>query len=172
MQQLCEAAPAADQIKASYVAGSLWIVARGSCLSSCWDVSLERSPIAVFPPEFSLEACRSARPCLEVVTPYFVRRQFPMATDPKSVVVHDAAGPHNVKVEVVPDLAVQSTKPGEATGTSLTLSLGEALGRAASQLEPGPGDTGHDVKVEEISYTDGGIVGPALHVRVSDRRSG
>ena len=58
----------------------------------------------------------------------------------------------------------------EGRGTSLTLSLGEAIQNAVAGMPPGTGDTGHSVLVEEISYSDGGIVGPALHVKVRSRR--
>jgi hypothetical protein len=51
-------------------------------------------------------------------------------------------------------------------GTSIKLSLGEALQSAVEGLPVGPGDLGHSVVVETISYTDGGVVGPAIHVRV------
>jgi hypothetical protein len=64
----------------------------------------------------------------------------------------------------------QSQDPTVGTGTSLALSLGEAIQSAVSGMPPGPGDTGHSVIVEEISYSDGGIVGPALHVRVRSQR--
>lgn len=57
----------------------------------------------------------------------------------------------------------------EGHGTSLKLSLAEAIQSAVASMPRGPGDLGHSVVVEEISYTDGGIVGPALHVRVRSR---
>jgi hypothetical protein len=72
---------------------------------------------------------------------------------------------------VVPT-ADQEDRSAQATAeaTSLTLSLADAIQAAVAKLPAGPGDTGHSVVIEEISYSDGGIVGPALHVRVRSKR--
>src|SRR5262245_48202002 len=89
----------------------------------------------------------------------------------------DAQGGHASKSATVrrPDMkestggSAGQADPDVGQGTSIKLDLGEAIKAAVARMPRGPGDTGHSVVVEEISYTDGGIVGPALHVRVRSR---
>ena len=167
MFESCGPAPAADEITAAYANGRLTVVARGTTPETCWEVLVSRSPLDVWPPEFNLVACRVSEICIPVLTPYVARGRFEFGTAPDEITVHDEAGPHSVRV-ITPDEATPVGAASEAQGTSLSLSLAEALISAAQGVPPGPGDTGRAVRIKDIWYTDGGIVGPALHVSVED----
>lgn len=166
MYEFCEPAPAADEIKATYANGRLTIVARGTTPEACWDVVVTRSPVDIWPPEFIVVACRASGICAQVITPYVARAHFEFGRPPREITVHDAAGSHTVSV-VTAGPSDAAAPPG-GYGTSLSLSLPEAITTAAQHVPPGPGNVGRSVRVTEIWYTDGGIVGPALHVRVQD----
>ncbi len=171
MFESCGPAPAADEITAGYANGRLTIVARGTVPETCWEVLVSRSPLEVWPPEFNLVGCRVSEICNPVLTPYVARGRFEFGTAPEQITVHDEAGPHSVSV-VRMDEGTQLGSLPAGQGTSLSLSLAEALVSAAQDVAPGPGDTGRAVRVKDIWYTDGGIVGPALHVSVEDMTKG
>jgi hypothetical protein len=132
---------------------------------------MHMSPLRVWPPEFLLEARRVREVCPEVVTPYDVTQAFELGSVPSTVVVHDAAGSHEVQVEVTPDhRATLSDEPpplDEVVGVSIgAASLTGALADAADKLYSGrhPNQP-RRVRAIEISYSSGGIMPPVLSVR-------
>jgi hypothetical protein len=175
MPAVCETAPKAE-LSAFGVPGSasvpprLYINARGTLPDQCRTVLIRMSPIDVWPPEFSVEACRVASLCAEVVTPYDVTQDFDLGSIPERIVVHDADGPHEIPVEIVPDRTParpSAAASDEATGVSIgAASLGGALADAARQLSVGQHpNTPRRVIAVEISYEEGGILPPVLKVR-------
>ena len=161
----CGPAPAGE-VSAEYVPGRLVVRATGVVSDACWEVSIERLPTRVWPPEFAIEACHTSQVCPEVETPYDVRREFATDTRPEEIVVHDEGGRRTITVEAGLD---GSTTPGpdEAIGVSLSLSLGDAIADAASRIpQTGHPNVPRTVTVEDIWYSTGGVVGQALYVRV------
>lgn len=177
MPSTCALAPEAE-ITAFFVPGSptvearLYTSARGTLPDSCGAVSINRSPLRIWPPQFAVEVCTEENEgCAEVLTPYAVTEAFTMASAPPAITVHDAAGAHEVPVEVVPDargsVPRPSLGPGEAIGVSIgRASLGEAMADAAEQLYAGkhPNEP-RQVRAIEITYSSGGILPPVLSVR-------
>ena len=165
MDNPCRPAPAGE-VSAEYVPGRLVVRATGVVPDACWDVSIERLPTRVWPPEFAIEACRRTQVCPEVETPYDVRREFPSDARPDEIVVHDESGRRTVTVEAGPDGAT-TTGPHEAVGVSLSLSLGDAIADAAGRIpHMGHPNVPRTVTVQDIWYSTGGVVGRALYVRV------
>jgi hypothetical protein len=176
MPATCALAPEA-QLSAFFVPGSpsveprLYITARGELSDSCGVVTIHRSPLRVWPPQFAVEACSEGDVCADVVTPYDVTQAFSIGSAPPAITVHDAAGAHTVDVEVVPDVrtSLEGAPPGrgEAVGVSIgRASLSEALADAAGQLYQGthPNEP-RKVRAIEITYSSGGIMPPVLSVR-------
>lgn len=176
MASTCALAPEA-QITAFFVPGSpsvesrLYITARGDLSDSCGVVTIHRSPLRVWPPQFSLEECNEGDVCADVVTPFDVTRAFSIGSAPPTITVHDAAGAREVEVEVVPDVRTSirgtTTASGEAIGVSIgRASLSEAMADAADQLYAGthPNEP-RKFRAIEITYTSGGIMPPVLSVR-------
>jgi hypothetical protein len=176
MPSTCALAPEA-QITAFFVPGSpsveprLYVSARGTLSDSCGVVTIHRSPLRIWPPEFALEEYKEGDVCSEVLTPYAVTQDFSIGSAPATVTVHDAVGAHAVTVEVVPDAAESLAGPaldtGEAIGVSIgRASLSEAMADAAAQLYAGqhPNEP-RKVRAIEITYSSGGILPPVLSVR-------
>lgn len=175
MPSQCALAPEAE-ITAFFVPGStsveprLYITARGTVSDSCGVVTIRRSPLRIWPPEFAIEECREGDVCADVQTPFDVTEEFAIGSAPETVTVRDAGGLHPVKVDVVPDLRSslrRATNAEEATGVSIgRASLAEAMADAGDQLYAG----GHPnqprtVRAIEITYTSGGVMPPVLSVR-------
>jgi hypothetical protein len=176
MPSTCALAPESE-ITAFYVPGSpsveprLYITARGMLSDSCGVVTVKRSPLRIWPPEFALEECKEGDVCSEVLTPYDVTEAFPIGSAPRKITVHDSGGAHSVTVEVVPDakesISGQALGAGEAIGVSIgRASLSEAMADAAKQLYAGkhPNEP-RKVRAIEITYSSGGILPPVLSVR-------
>jgi len=70
-------------------------------------VFFEKSPIDVFPPQFSLWHVPPAGIVLDVITPFAEYTSFKAKDEIDAVVVYDANGKHEVKVEQVPDLVMK-----------------------------------------------------------------
>jgi hypothetical protein len=71
--------------------------------TSGYVVFFEKSPIDVFPPEFSVWHVKPSGIVLEVLTPFNIYTSFKTTGKVERVVVHDADGRHEVEVEQVPD---------------------------------------------------------------------
>jgi hypothetical protein len=176
MSVSCEAAPKAE-LSAFYVPGSpsveprLYVRARGTLSDPCWTVAIHQSPLRIWPPQFLIEACHSGDVCPEVLTPYDVTRAFDVGEKPPTIVIHDATGPHEVNVDVVPDRGTAelagTPSPEEAVGVSFgAVSLAEALADAADKLFAGQHpNVPRSVCAIEICYSTGGIAPPVLTVR-------
>jgi len=96
--ELCVATYRAEQIP-----GAVVIHAQGIHRTSGYQVFFDQAPITVFPPEFSLWHVKPAGIVLEVITPFAAHTTFRATQKVEKVIVHDAAGRHEVPVEQVPD---------------------------------------------------------------------
>lgn len=156
-----------DRVAAFWVPGELWIRAEGTFPENCWEASIHKSFLGVWPPEFSIEECRTADICSDQLTPYEVASTFPMTNPPEKVVVHRSGGPIDVMVEVVPDMQ----RADAATGVSAMLSVDEALAAAIARLpRTGTPNVGRSFDVS-FHYQDGGFVGPLLVARLEPKKS-
>lgn len=152
------------------------IVAEGELPSPGYDADIERSPLAIFPPQFNLRRCRKPGVFPQVVTPFRRSESFRIGpTRPEAITVHHAEGSDQVEVE---DCGVElaaygqalsgGPAPGcpegadEATGFSKSLSFDEAFADALASLPPVTPthpDTLETVRVLEIGAFFGGIAG-------------
>lgn len=184
----CELAPA-DEVAAFWIQGQLVVAARGSLPDPCWDVSVVETPATIWPPEFAVEACRTAPFCSQVVTPYSVANSFPLGTRPDAVTVRVEGESKEVPVRDIPTPpggdapSLASRGPAgeegydEATGLSRTFSFDEALRSALDALprwHPANPDDMLVVEVTGIEAWFGGIAGfndLAVKVRQPKRSS-
>ncbi len=90
--------------QAQQVPGAVILFANGCHPTSGYEVSLERSLLAVYPPEFILYQIPPSGPVAQVVTPFSVCAWFAVTDPVETVAVHDANGRHAVEVEQVLDL--------------------------------------------------------------------
>lgn len=165
----CQPSPAPSNVEAWYVNGALVVMAQGTHETSCWTASIHQSNLDIVPPEFSVESCRTSELCIQITSPYSAVAEFPFESSPEQIVVR--ADGYGQTVDVVTPVETQASRAdGEYVATVLGHDMGAAMAAAARLVPPGPGDTGRAVKVDEIMYSDGGIVGPQTTVRVSDRR--
>lgn len=92
--------------RASYVAQqvpeAVIIFANGSHRTGGYVDFFEQSPLRIFPPQFIL---RTIPPAMspQVITPFAIWVMFGASQPIESVVVHDADGLHEIKVEQAPD---------------------------------------------------------------------
>lgn len=159
-----------DEIRAYWAGDHVLLVAQGSHPESCWRAQLERSPLALWPPEFVLSRCRTANICLEVVTPFVISQAFSLSTQPDTVVVHHAGGKDDIAVQPIPtageSLSVEAlASESEAArngirvmATSLT-SFDEAVELAFRKLESDGPQGSAAAQVERQWVTRGGFVG-------------
>lgn len=99
--------PCAASYRAEQVPGAVLIFAHGVHPTSGYVVFFEKSPIDVFPPEFSLWHVKPSGIVLEVITPFTEYTSFKTKDEIVAVVVYDAHDKHEVKVEQVPDTAMK-----------------------------------------------------------------
>lgn len=128
-----------DEVTASYYPGVLTLRASGTLAETCWRVTISKSPLAIWPPEFIIEQCRTSEVCREVLLPYSVETRFPMNAIPEHVVIHDAQGRREIPLDVAPDVA--SAQPSDADavkgsfiGYSYDMSYDSALSDAVAQV--------------------------------------
>lgn len=88
---------------AEQVAGAVIIHAKGDAPASGYRVWLEKSMIALYPPEFALYWEPPGGLAADVMMPFIVHVSFPAEDPVDSVIVRDADGAHEVPVEQVPD---------------------------------------------------------------------
>lgn len=152
-------------ISARWTPGLLTIYVAGELESSGWAVSVEMTMIEVWPPEFSVVECRSHDFDQPVLTPYVKTRAFEFATSPGStVMVHTADGVQTIKVETSSEVSssnavVTVTIPG----ADLSRALSAAVETLRGQEHPNVPVT---AVVEEIRYTEGGIMSPMIGLEV------
>lgn len=94
--KLCEA-----RYTAQWFAGEVLIVAAGFHPTSGYQVFFQRSPLAAFPPVFSLWHAAPSGPVLNIITAFTSRVTFTAKESIPTVVVNDAQGSHVVKIDVV-----------------------------------------------------------------------
>jgi hypothetical protein len=173
MDGTCEPAPRGDA-KAFFVpsgsdGGDLWIVVVGEMPTPCWDVTVEQSPLGIWPPQFTVVACAEGGLCPQIVTPYSAIGRFSLGSKPATIQVSDADGARDVAVDEAPDAAALGGDRSVVGYSRAPINLEEAISRAASQLPRPHPNVGVQMAVDEIWYTDGGIVGPVLYVRGKPR---
>jgi hypothetical protein len=100
--ELCAASYRAQQVP-----GAVLIFAEGIHPTSGYQVFFEQSLIDIFPPQFILWHVKPSGIVLDVLTPFFVYTSFKATDKIDAVIVHDANGKHEVKVEQVPDLLLK-----------------------------------------------------------------
>lgn len=104
-RELCHGTYSAQQVP-----GAVIVKAEGWHPTSGYRTYLEKSPIAVYPPQFILLHEAPAGATLQVLTPFTVRAMFQAEEPVATVVVHHAEGKTEVPVEQVRDVATQSNK--------------------------------------------------------------
>jgi hypothetical protein len=160
----------ADDFGAFVTRGGLLIRVRGTLPDPCWDVTVELSPLDIFPPQFAVSGVRTSPICAQVETPYEASQVFPFGAAPETVTIHHAGGEAEVTVQGLPDdappawrpAAGPDTEPDEAVGLSRSMSFDEAFANAVAQLggDPAPHpDAMTTVTVTEIGAWYGGIAG-------------
>ena len=90
-----------DSVAAVCFAGSLLIVAKGTKPNPCYRVTIQRSLIDIWPPQFYVEACPPDEVCIQVIADYVTARVFAVGSCPETITVHGANGPHKVPVTCV-----------------------------------------------------------------------
>ena len=88
---------------AEQVAGAVIVHAAGDTPSAGYRVWLEKSMIAVYPPEFILYWEPPGGLAADMMTPFVVHVSFPAEEAVAQVVVHDANGAHEVPVTHLQD---------------------------------------------------------------------
>jgi hypothetical protein len=159
---------------ATWQDGQLRIQVVGEVEESCWSVSIELSPLDVWPPQFAVTRRRTSAFCTQVMTRYVVADSFSFGTKPDEVVIHHAGGELTVPVEeAVPGLVERPGDGGfdEAEGRShRRFSFDEAFANALEALPFRPSevpDWMDTVEVVQIRAELGGIAGSRdLVVRV------
>ena len=89
----------ASTIKAVQTPGVVTITAEGNKPSPKYDVALEQSPEAIFPPQFVLTLNPPEDIDVMPITLFIATATFGAHEPVKEVVVVDAQGPHEVQVE-------------------------------------------------------------------------
>ncbi|MGH3717864.1 MAG: hypothetical protein ACRDRI_03305 [Pseudonocardiaceae bacterium] len=151
------------------------IIAEGELPTPGFNVEIARSPLQVFPPQFTV--LRRARPGIwpQRATAYREAETVRFPEDQSAVTVHHADGTDKVDIEkcgeeldfylrAVGDNADRPCPPGadEATGFSKKLSFEEAFANARANLPPAQSpvvDSLERIQVLEIGALYGGIAG-------------
>jgi hypothetical protein len=171
-----------SQVRAFWAEDRLIVSATGDVPETCWEVTIQKSLITVWPPEFAVERCRNEMVCLRVVTPYSASAEFEMGTQPNSIVVHHSGGSANVDVEQIPTVELFPSSHAdeggdfdEAVGMSGSMSFDEAFADGIRHLprwEPSNPDEMSSVEVTGIGGWFGGFAGfRHLVIRVRRRKS-
>jgi hypothetical protein len=168
--------------------GRLLITVEGDKPNPCYTISIERSPIDIFPPQYVVKACIDpGKVCAQVITPYRVSSLFisskveritlKTASGEMSIDVRQVAGPDTLRAagaaEGQPPPAIRLTdshevefgkpiQPREATGYSENFSFDEAFRDALNNLpasEPQHPDELTTITVTTVGALFGGFVG-------------
>ena len=176
MEKIAELADV-GQASATWDEGQLRIQVAGEVHESCWAVSIEQSPLDIWPPQFAVNRRRTSTICSPVMTRYVAAETFTVGARPDSIVLYHAGGEMNVPVEARGGNGLPGVAPGdgggfdEAEGRShRRFSFDEAFANAVEALPFRPSniaDWMDTVVVTEIRGELGGIAGSRdLVVRV------
>lgn len=155
---------------AEQIPGAVLIHAHGYHNTSGYKVFFEKSPLAIFPPQYTLWHIKPSGPVLEVITPFSVSTSFNAAERVASVVINDADGKHSVLVEQVPDLKLKRTRQAHGAKMALAaaggvpggcLDLGTAGQIVQNSIPNGPQPI--DKSLEEV-----GLISPDLRLAFRD----
>lgn len=99
--ELCSAQYTATMVQIPDGGDEIIIQASGVHSTSGYEVFFQRSPLSIYPPEFSLWHIKPSGPVLDVITPFSKFATFPAPDPVQYVVIHDASGAHTVKVQTI-----------------------------------------------------------------------
>jgi hypothetical protein len=88
---------------ASQTPGDVTVVARGEHSTGGYEAKLVESPLKIWPPQYLLVCKKPDGPATQVISPFEVKATFKTKELVKKVVVTDAAGKHEVKVDQARD---------------------------------------------------------------------
>jgi hypothetical protein len=88
---------------ASQTPGDVTIVARGKHPTGGYETKLVESPLKIWPPQYLLVCKKPDGPATQVISPFEAKATFKAKEPVKKVVVSDAAGKHEVKVDQARD---------------------------------------------------------------------
>lgn len=159
-----------ETISAFYCREHLLICATGELPNPGYEVKIERSPLAVEPPRFSLIRCRRPGSFPQVITPFKHSQTFQIGTRRPVIMVDHQGGTDEVNVQDCGDdyATYMNTLPEPqpepncimVRGASSELSFDDAFADALAKLPPSPVADGLTrVEVVQIGGLFGGIVG-------------
>jgi hypothetical protein len=173
-----------SRIRAFRAGPYILILAEGEVPNPGYEVDIQRSPLLIYPPQFTLLWRQRPGIWPPVVVPYRYGEVFRYPTDEPRVTVHHADGQDHVETQpVLSELAqfeamvadrpaTDTGTPGaaEAVGTSMDLKFDEAFADAVNNLppyDPPHSDPLENVDVIATGALFGGIAGfHHLFVRV------
>ena len=88
---------------ASQTPGDVTVVARGEHPTGGYETKLVESPLKIWPPQYLLVCKKPDGPATQVISAFEVKATFKTKELVKKVVVSDAAGKHEVKVDQARD---------------------------------------------------------------------
>src|SRR4051812_10224545 len=88
---------------ASQTPGDVTVVARGEHPTGGYETKLVESPLKIWPPQYLLVCKKPDGPATQVISAFEVKARFKTKELVKKVVVSDAAGKHEVKVDQARD---------------------------------------------------------------------
>jgi len=186
-QRICHPAPV-TRASAVYFFGRLLITVEGEKPNPCFTVTIERSPLRIFPPQYIAKICIDpGKICAQVITPYRVSSLFissrvqritlqtangDMTVDVRQMAVPNEfqaaaeggkEGPPAFRLTASHDVEIATAaQPREATGYSENFSFDEAFRDAVNNLPPP--DAQHPDELTTVTVTNvgalfGGFVG-------------
>lgn len=96
----------AGKYSANQVGNTIYVIAFGQHPNNRYEVELEDTPIAVFPPPFRLMHRELGGKVVEVITKFAVYTDFSSEDRIENVTVYDADGEHQIYVEQTPDFQI------------------------------------------------------------------
>jgi hypothetical protein len=120
--KLCGAA-SVESASAAYVFGHLFVLAKGEKPNPCYEVTIERSPLAIYPPQFVVRACvEPGKICSQLVTPYTAFNLF--ASGPlETITLKTAQGDRQIPVKRIEEPRVQGMRGGDHVPYPLTIPI-------------------------------------------------
>jgi hypothetical protein len=167
MDKICNRA-AQQYIGAIYIAGQLIIWAKGTKASPCYEVTIERAPIRIYPPHYQIMACvENGVLCPRVITDYTAVAVFSVpqktleAMSGRAIVYH-AQGTAEVPITVIalPKAKGQGAQAASGSGVPSPFSLDEGgmpyPFRLSKVLETGRNE---DIELLSSKDLDSGRIG-------------
>ena len=99
--ELCAAQYSATIVQVPDGGDEVFIQATGVHPTSGYEVFFQKSPLDVYPPEFSLWHVKPSGPALDVITPFSKFTGFKVEGPVKQVTITDANGRHRVTVQKI-----------------------------------------------------------------------